>query len=69
MELTTDETVKILLEKGIFQKAEDLNKEELFQYRKELKDIIASIPDDEPEVIANFSEDLEYVETLISKLR
>jgi len=67
--MTTEETVEILLEKGIFQKVEDLNKEELFQYRKELKDIIASIPDDEPEVIANFSEDLEYVETLISKLR
>jgi len=69
VELTAEKIVKILLEKGIFQKVEDLNEEELFQYKKELQDIIANIPDDEPEVIANFSEDLEYVETIISKLR
>jgi len=65
--MTTEETVKILLENGIFQKAEDLNEEELFQYRKELQDTIASISDDEPEVIANFSEDLKYVENLLKQ--
>jgi len=65
--MTTEETVKILLEKGIFQKVEDLNEEELFQHRRELKELIANIPDDEPEVIANFLEDLEDVEKLLKQ--
>ena len=65
--MTTEETVEILLEKGIFQKVEDLNEEELFRHRRELKELIANIPDDEPEVIANFLEDLEYVEKLLKQ--
>jgi len=63
--MTTEETVKILLKKGIFREVEDLNEEELFRHRRELKELIANIPEDEPGVIANFLEDLEDVEKII----
>lgn len=68
MQLTTKETAQKMHDNGVVKFFEDLNLEELYQCKKELKELISKIPDSKPEVLANFKEDLDEIEKTINKL-
>lgn len=67
MNSSTDEIAQRLIEKGIIRPVSTLSLEELYEYRQDLKDLIARLPEDEPEVITNFKEDLEDAEKAIKQ--